>query len=63
MSGHLSVRVCIRGVGRALLQDSWLPNEGRAFLLCVVCVFSCLYRDVIYLVTTVEEVTRSNPGV
>lgn len=46
-------------MGRALLQDSWLPNEGRAFLLCVVPVFSCLYRDVIYLVTTVREVIQA----
>ena len=59
-----NVCVCGRGVGRALLQDSWLPpTRAGLFLLCVVLVLSCLYRDVDYLVTTVQEVTRSKPGV
>lgn len=47
--------MCVRGVGRALLQDSWLPIEGRAFLLCVVRVFACLYCDVITLLPLYEK--------
>lgn len=39
----MCVCMCVRGVGRALLQDSWLPNEGRAFLLCVLCVYFLVY--------------------
>lgn len=71
LSLSFSVHVCVsvreRGVCRALLQDSWLPPTRAGLFFCfsrVSCVYFLVYnRDVTYLVTTVQEVTRSNQGV
>lgn len=51
---HVMDCVCVSvgGVDRAPLQVSWLPTRPGPSPVCVVR--SCLYRDVIFLVTAVR---------
>ena len=52
----VSVCVCVRGGWVELCcRTAGYPMRAGLFLLCVVRVFSCLYRDVIYLLTTVTR--------
>lgn len=61
---NVSACVCkgLGGGGQSSAAGQLVTQRGQGFffLLCVVCVFSCSYRDVIYLVTSVREVIQAH---